>query len=87
MMHQRRSNTVLARLSVAMSLIAAALLLEGCVAYTVASTAVGTTAKVAGTAVGVTADVVGATSDAVFTSDREREEKAERERRKAERRR
>lgn len=79
--------SILARLSAVCSLIAAALMLEGCVAYTVASTAVGTTAKVAGAAVGVTADVVGATSDAVFTSDREREEKAERERRRAERRR
>ena len=49
----------------------ASLGLQGCVAYTVASTAVGTTAKVAGTAVGVAADVVGATSDAVF----DREEK------------
>lgn len=79
-MSKPRQVTVLSRLAAAMGLIAAALLLEGCVAYTVASTAVGTTAKVAGTAVGVTADVVGGASDAVFTSDRERAEKAERQR-------
>lgn len=72
----------LSRLSLAGALLGVALLGQGCVAYTVASTAVGTTAKVAGTAVGVGADVVGATSDAVFTSDRERAEReARRERR------
>jgi uncharacterized membrane protein len=73
---------ILSKLSAACALITAALLVQGCVAYTVASTAVGTTAKVAGTAVGVTADVVGATSDAVFTSDEERAEKAARRERR-----
>lgn len=63
------------RLSASVVLVGAALLGQGCVAYTVASTAVGTTAKVAGTAIGVTADVVGAASDAAFDRDEEKEER------------
>lgn len=57
-------------------LLAAALMAQGCVAYTVGSAVVGTTAKVTGTAIGVTADAVGATSDAIFDGDED--EKARR---------
>ena len=70
------------RTAIAGVVFVAGLSLQGCLAYTVASTAVGVTTKVAGTAVGVGADVVGATSDAVFTSDDEREAKLAKERRK-----
>lgn len=58
------------KLALKLALAAAVLTsLQGCVAYTVASTAVGTTAKVGGAVVGVGADAVGAASDAVFVRE------------------
>jgi hypothetical protein len=73
------------RLLAATAVLAAALATQGCIAYSVASTAVGVTTKVAGTAIGVGADVVGGASDAVFTSDDERDAKAAKAHRKAQR--
>lgn len=77
----------MSRLAALLSLIGAALLMQGCLAYTVAETAVGAGVKVAGTAVGVTADVVGAGVDVATTSDDEREAKAAKRARAEERRR